>query len=130
MPQHLSLRPIHLGLGGTATAQPEFEGNLQWYEAYARRTEEDGVDGRLVTLHEMTGSWSSWEMHPNGHEVVVCVQGEMTLVQEIEGEHRRTTLRGGEYAINPPGVWHTADIDGTVTALFITAGKGTIHRPR
>ena len=35
-----------------------------------------------------------------------------------------------EYAINAPGVWHTADVTGEATALFITAGKGTEHRPR
>ena len=29
-----------------------------------------------------------------------------------------------------PGVWHTADIEGTATALFITAGLGTEHKPR
>jgi hypothetical protein len=40
------------------------------------------------------------------------------------------TIVPGEYAINLPGVWHTADVDGEVTALFITAGMGTQHRPR
>jgi hypothetical protein len=40
------------------------------------------------------------------------------------------TLGPGEYAINAAGTWHTADIDGSATALFITAGLGTIHRPR
>ena len=40
------------------------------------------------------------------------------------------TLRSGEAAINPPGVWHTADTDGTCTALFITAGGGTENRAR
>ena len=37
---------------------------------------------------------------------------------------------GGEYVINAPGVWHTADVEGSATALFITAGAGTEHRPR
>lgn len=36
----------------------------------------------------------------------------------------------GDYAINPRGVWHTADVAGHATALFITAGVGTEHRPR
>ncbi|HAG37451.1 MAG TPA: cupin, partial [Erythrobacter sp.] len=36
----------------------------------------------------------------------------------------------GEYAINPPGVWHIADIVQEATAIFITAGEGTQHRPR
>ena len=39
-------------------------------------------------------------------------------------------LGPGDYAINPPGVWHTADVDGTALALFITVGEGTTHRPR
>ena len=55
---------------------------------------------------------------------------EITLIQEIDGELVRTTLAAGEYAINPPGVWHTADIDGAATGFFITPGVGTQHRPR
>ena len=42
----------------------------------------------------------------------------------------RFTWRPGEYAINGPGVWHTADVDDEATALFITTGWGTEHRPR
>jgi hypothetical protein len=29
-----------------------------------------------------------------------------------------------------PGTWHTADVAGAATAVFITAGLGTQHRPR
>jgi hypothetical protein len=43
---------------------------------------------------------------------------------------KKTTLRTGEYAINPRGVCHTADVAGACTAMFITAGLGTEHRPR
>lgn len=44
---------------------------------------------------------------------------------------RRTlSLRPGEYAINEPETWHTADVAGAATAVFITAGWGTEHRPR
>ena len=39
-------------------------------------------------------------------------------------------LNPGEYAINDPGVWHTADVESEATALFITSGEGTEHRPR
>ena len=57
--------------------------------------------------------------------------GEMALVQEDpEGRVNRTTIRAGEYAINPPGVWHIADVADTATAVFITAGLGTETRPR
>ena len=40
------------------------------------------------------------------------------------------TLTAGEYAINEPGNWHTADVDGEATAIFITAGIGTQMRGR
>jgi quercetin dioxygenase-like cupin family protein len=70
-------------------------------------------------------------MHPHGHEVVLCTSGSITLVQENgAGKVTTVTLGPGEYAINAPGVWHTADIDGEATAVFITAGLGTQVRPR
>jgi cupin superfamily acireductone dioxygenase involved in methionine salvage len=71
-------------------------------------------------------------MHPNGAEVVACLGGSMVLTQEhADGRSERVTLRRGDYAINPPGTWHTADIvDAPATGLFITAGEGTQHRPR
>lgn len=122
--------PIHLGLGATAEVQPEYTG-MEWYADYAARTEGDGREGRLVGIHRFTESWSSWEVHPNGAEVVLCVSGRMTLHQEAPGGGITTVIIGpGDYAINPPGVWHTADIEDEATALFITPGLGTENRPR
>lgn len=125
----LSRQPIHLGLGATAVSEPEFTG-IEWYEEYGARHASDGDEGRLVSMFTFDAPWNSWEVHPRGHEVVICTEGELTLVQEIDGEQRRTTLRPGEYAINPPGVWHTADVSGRASAVFITAGAGTQVRPR
>lgn len=126
----LSERFIHLGLGATAVAQPPFDG-MAWYEGYGHRHDGDGAEGRLVSMYTFTESWDSWEMHPVGTEVVLCTAGEMTLHQEhADGTTDRVTIRAGEYAINPPGTWHTADVAGEATAVFITAGLGTEHRPR
>ena len=122
--------PIHLGLGAKAVPQPEFTG-LEWYEAYVGRHGDDGREGRLVSLFEFTGPWDMWEMHPNGDEVVLCLSGTMVLHQEhADGMRDTVTLAAGDYAVNPPGSWHTADIEGVASALFITAGEGTQHRPR
>ena len=122
--------PIHLGLGATARSQSEFTG-MEWYEDYGQRTAADGREGRLVGAHRFTSSWDSWEMHPSGDEVVLCLEGRMTLHQEhADGTTAVVTIGPGEYAINPPGTWHTADIDGEAYALFITAGEGTQNRPR
>lgn len=123
--------PIHLGLGARASAEPEFTGDMSWYEAYERRNEKDGAEGRLVSMYTFTDDWESWEVHPEGSEVVLCIDGRMTLHQEKpDGSRTSVTLGAGLYAINEPGTWHTADIDGEATAVFITAGKGTQHRPR
>ena len=126
----LESQPIHLGLGALATAQPAFTG-MAWYESYAARTAADGIEGRLVSMHRFTHSWDSWEMHPVGEEVVLCTEGSITLIQEFQdGRLDSVTLQAGEYAINPPGVWHTADLSGAACALFITAGTGTEARAR
>ena len=55
---------------------------------------------------------------------------ERLQLQLPDGSTRSHELGPGDYAINPPGVWHTADADGPVTALFVTVGKGTENRPR
>lgn len=121
---------IHLGLGATAVPQPEFSG-MEWYEGYVERHGSDGAEGRLVSQHTFTEGWPSWEMHPKGAEVVICTDGAMELTQEFPDGRRETiALAAGEYAINPPGVWHIADIEDHATAIFITAGEDTKHRPR
>ena len=120
---------VHLGLGATVVPQPPFTG-LEWYEGYVERTAADGVEGRLVSLYTFEESWDSWEVHPEGAELVVCLDGEMTLHQEIDGVVSKVTVRAGEAVVNPPGAWHTADIDAPARALFITSGRGTQHRPR
>lgn len=126
----LFTHPVHLGLGARAIPQPAFTG-MDWYAAYAERTAADGGEGRLVSLYTFRESWDVWEMHPAGDELVVCVNGTLTLHQETpDGTATELTLGAGDYAVNGPGVWHTADVAGEVTALFITAGQGTQHRGR
>lgn len=128
----LETHPIHLGLGATAVTEPVLTGP-EWYEAYGARHEADGAEGRVVMQHRFNESWGMWEVHPLGAEVVLCVDGRVTLIQQDEtGGETRVTLEAGDYAINPPGVWHTADIvpGEHANCVFITAGAGTDHRPR
>jgi mannose-6-phosphate isomerase-like protein (cupin superfamily) len=129
---HLPTNPAHLGLGATASVEPEFTG-MAWYTAYTARHQADGIEGRLVSQYSFDESWDSWEIHPHGAELVICTAGSLTLHQEHpDGRTETVTLAAGDYAINPPGVWHTADIapGTTCTAIFITPGEGTEHRPR
>jgi hypothetical protein len=130
-PFSITLHPLHLGLGALTTVEPEFTGEPEWYQAYEARHAKDGAEGRLVTVHSFSEPWDVWEMHPVGSELVLCLDGRITLHQEhATGESSVVTLDAGHYAVNEPGTWHTADVEGSATALFITAGQGTQHRPR
>ncbi|MEM7763229.1 MAG: cupin domain-containing protein [Pseudomonadota bacterium] len=129
--KQLEQYPVHLGADASVIAQPAFTGDMAWYEAYGQRHGGDGIAGRLVSCHTFREPWDSWEMHPSGDEMVFCVSGEITLHQESpSGETRTVVLQAGDYVVNPPGVWHTADVAEPATALFITVGEGTTHRPR
>ena len=127
----LSAHPLHLGLGATAEIEPLFTGELSWYEGYAKRHDKDGVEGRLVSMHSFTEPWDVWEMHPYGAEGVICTAGSITLIQDVQdGSITSIPREPGQYAVNEPGTWHTANVEKDATALFITAGMGTEHRPR
>ena len=129
-PHNLLVNPLHLGLGASAVVQPAFTG-MDWYQGYGRRHDNEGAEGRLVSMHSFTESWDSWEMHPAGDEVVLCTAGRMTLHQEYADGTTATVIIGpGQYVVNPPGCWHTSDVEEEATALFITAGLGTQHRQR
>ena len=123
--------PLHLGLGAKVTVLPPFDGSMEWYGRYSNATLDDGAEGRLVSWHEFNESWDSWEVHPNGEELVVCFGGSIILIQEWpDGSLHTVHLASGQAAINGPGVWHTADIEHHASVLFITAGLGTEHRAR
>jgi quercetin dioxygenase-like cupin family protein len=126
----LSKIPVHLGLGATVVPLEPFTGTMDWYERYGQRVAADGVEGRLVSMHTFTEPWPTWEVHPHGHELVVCVAGRMVLHQEYPDGLITVALDAGLAVINPPGIWHTADVDAPATALFITAGEGTQNRSR
>jgi hypothetical protein len=86
----LFTQPIHLGLGATALVQPDFTG-MDWYAGYMNRDADDRIEGLLVSTDNFTEDWGSWEIHPKGAEVVICVAGAMTSHQEpADGSGRRS----------------------------------------
>ena len=126
----LTTTPIHLGLGATAAPVRGFAWTAEAIAAYTEATAADGADGRLVVAGESTEAWGTWERHPVGDEVVICLRGAMTLLQEIDADVVGVDLTPGHAAINPRGVWHTADVAEPSLYLTITPGQGTEHRPR
>jgi quercetin dioxygenase-like cupin family protein len=84
----------------------------------------------LVTSFAFDADWPSWEIHPNGDEIVCLIEGAVTLVLESDGAERRIDLtQSGSYVLVPRGTWHTAKVKKSARMLFITAGEGTQNRP-
>jgi quercetin dioxygenase-like cupin family protein len=126
----LSKTHVHLGPQGRAVPIPNFEWSTEFLEYYASEFALDGKEGRLVMIGSSATSWSFWERHPAGSELVVVISGRTTLIQEYRQHEQHITLGPGEAAINPPGIWHTSDVIDSGEVLFITPGIGTEHRPR
>ncbi len=83
----------------------------------------------LVALHAFDSDWPTWEMHPNGDELVCLLEGAVTFVLETADGNRAVELdRSGAFVLVPRGTWHTARVTKPARMLFITAGEGTEHR--
>ena len=126
----LSKTFVHLGLGATATPLPDFSWDREALERYTAAHAADGEEGRLVMLGFSNEDWTVWERHPAGEELVVLLTGDVTLVQDIDGDERRMRLGAGHAVVNPRGVWHTADVHAPSRLLYVTPGLGTEHRTR
>lgn len=121
---------VHLGLGATAELLADFSWEDEDLDRYVAAHVSDGDDGRLVLIGEERASWTSWERHPAGDEVVVALSGRITVIRELEGRADYVELGPGQAVVNPRGVWHTCDVLEPGRALYITPGRGTEHRPR
>lgn len=99
------------------------------YAELERRFE--GFDGHvLMSVVEFSEDWDKWERHPDGDEVVLLLEGQVTFVIETaDGEDHVALDTPCEYAIVPRGCWHTAKVGGPTKLLFLTPGAGTEHRP-
>jgi hypothetical protein len=117
-------QPIHLGLGAPALARPDFTA-MKWYAGYLDRHADDGIGGRLVSMSTFTQNGTRGKCTPGARKGVICVAGAMTIHQELaDGSKPTVALAAGDYAINPPGAWHIADVADSAAAVFVTADWG------
>ena len=124
MPQ-LELERTYLSLDGQGQVKTHpVEG---FWETIGTNTE---LLGTLVSASVSTADWPHWEMHPAGEEVLVLVDGRMTLILDAPGGERRVEMTPGSTCIVPRGVWHRALVPETSRFLGITYGAGTQHRPK
>jgi len=133
-PFDLNETPIHLsskvGANERAIPLPGFGFDGPSFEAYISQHCASDAPGRLIMVETTPEDWPAWECHTEGDEIVIVLEGKAELVQEIDGEERRTPVGPGSTMINPAGVWHTADVEQPMKAIYITPCPGTEHRVR
>jgi cupin superfamily acireductone dioxygenase involved in methionine salvage len=98
-------------------------------ELYARlEANYSGFRGcELISCHNFEKDWDSWEIHPNGDEVVLLLEGNLTfLLQADKGQMSVDLKKMGDYVIVPKNTWHTAKVYSHSKVLFITPGEGTM----
>ena len=83
----------------------------------------------LIASFSFDDDWPTWEIHPNGDEVVCLMSGDAELILATEeGEQRVRLDAPGSFVVVPKNTWHTAKVHAPTTMLFVTPGEGTENR--
>lgn len=118
---------VHIAESGAAAPIPV--GENFWMDLSEGRLAQLET-GRLISSFSFDVPWNSWESHPEGEEVVVLLRGTIRFILEQDGVPSTVELRNpGSFLIIPRGAWHRAETSEPSSALFITPGRGTQHRP-
>ncbi|MEM1260960.1 MAG: cupin [Pseudomonadota bacterium] len=80
----------------------------------------------LLSCHRFDRDWGVWELHPAGDEIVLLLDGAVTLVLREDGAEREVHLaKPLAYTIVPRDTWHTARTNVATEMVFLTPGEGT-----
>lgn len=80
----------------------------------------------LISAHQFTEDWPTWEKHPAGDELVVLLAGRAVFIlRKASGDEFIELKEAGSFVLVPKDTWHTARISESTSMLFITPGEGT-----
>lgn len=86
-------------------------------------------DGRIMSVFAYEATWTWWERHPVGTELVLVLSGAAVFSLRDGAGERSAELAAGEGLLVPEGVWHRAEITTPTTILFVTPSPAlTEHR--
>jgi mannose-6-phosphate isomerase-like protein (cupin superfamily) len=86
-------------------------------------------DGRILSVFDYTETWSWWERHPVGDEILLLLSGDVELMLDDADGEWSVPLAPGQVAIVPSGAWHRAVVRAPSRLLFITPTPArTEHR--
>ncbi|WP_134096082.1 hypothetical protein [Novosphingobium sp. PhB55] len=73
----------------------------------------------------------TWEMHPDGDEVLFLLDGAIDIAFAREGETQTdlVSLASGQGCVVAPGTWHRLLLREPSRLLFVTPAGGTRMRP-
>ncbi|MCG8413243.1 MAG: cupin domain-containing protein [Pseudomonadales bacterium] len=129
----LSVSPVHLdsiaGSEAPAVLLENFGFDGPAFEDYVAKHCQAGP-GRIVMIETSPVDWSHWERHTEGDEIVVILEGRGVMIQQFGDAEQSIPLRAGQAVVNPCNVWHTANVESALKALYITPARGTEHRTR
>lgn len=119
------LETTYLSLGGAGEVRSLPVGPQFW------TTIDDNPDllANLMAVFSGEGDWDHREMHPEGDEVLVLLEGEMRMVFDRPEGLEVLFMSPGTTVVVPAGVWHRGLDQRGAKLLAITYGAGTEHRP-
>ena len=80
----------------------------------------------LVSTHEFSADWPTWERHPAGDEIVILLSGAASMVLKTDSGREVVELdEPGAYVVVPRNTWHTSRVARSARMLFIAPGEGT-----
>jgi mannose-6-phosphate isomerase-like protein (cupin superfamily) len=78
------------------------------------------ADGRVLLVIDCEETWSRWERHPDGEELVYAISGDVTFHLEDADGSRHMELQAGEGGLIPKGSWHRVEVHRPARLLFVT----------
>lgn len=68
----------------------------------------DFSEERLVSFYTFKNDWETWEIHPNGEEMVILLSGEVEFILKLEENNKIVHLnKPNTFLIVPKGIWHS-----------------------
>ncbi len=125
-PTGLDLSETYVDLADGGGAETVTNDAAFWQDLMSGRRDID----RLMGVAPIDKDWTFWEQHPNGEEVLVLLAGAATLVlDDGTDDPREVSLEEGQAVVVPRGTWHRMIVHRPGRMVFVTAGRGTTHRP-
>jgi mannose-6-phosphate isomerase-like protein (cupin superfamily) len=77
-------------------------------------------DGRILCVSDYSATWTWWERHPTGDELVYLISGDAEFLMETDSGSSAVALQPGHATVVPTGAWHRAVVRSPSRLLFVT----------